>query len=638
MLVQDPRTGSASSASAAAAGQTARGGDRPAPGTVTQLFFDAVRRYDRADAMLHKQNGRWTPIAHRTVLERVRRVSLGLRELGLAPGERVALLCENRPEWAIVDYGCLAGRLADVPIYPTLPAEQLPHILNDSGAVAVFVSTTAQAAKVAAVRDRCPALRIVIGIDATAADGCDLTLAQLEARGAALEAARGAEWERDALAVRPDDLATLIYTSGTTGAPKGVMLTHDNFHANVMASRRSVPFGGDDVALSFLPLSHIFERMGDYMYWSTGTAIAYVPSIDDVPVALQEVRPTMAMSVPRLYEKMHARVLENARAGGAMKWRIFQWATRVADRWADEKLAGRTPAGPLGWQYALAQKLVFSKLQERTGGRMRYFVSGGGPLSPEINKFFYAAGLTILEGYGLTETSPVIAVNAPAAFRIGTVGRVIDGVEVRIAPYAEAQAGDGLILTRGPSVMRGYYNNPEATREAIDAEGWFNTGDIGRLEDGFLRITDRAKDIIVTAGGKNIAPQPIENAVKSSPFVSQAVVIGDRRKFPLILVVPNWETLEPWAGTHGVTWKTRADLLAHPDARQKMEAEVQGKFAGLARFETPKKIVLLEQEFSIERGELTPTLKVKRRVIDRAYTDVIEAAYADNPNLTAGAD
>ena len=641
MLVQDQRTTSAASApaaGAAGAGLIARGGDRPAPGTVTQLFFDAVRRYDRADAMLYKHDGRWTPIAHRAVLERVRRVSLGIRDLGLAPGDRVALLCENRPEWAIADYACLTARLASVPIYPTLPAEQLPHIVNDSGAAAIFVSTAMQAAKVAAVRDACPALRLVIGIDAGVADGCDLTMADVEARGAALEAACGAAWEHDALAVKPDDLATLIYTSGTTGAPKGVMLTHDNFHANVMASRRSVPFGGDDVALSFLPLSHIFERMGDYMYWSTGTTIAYVASIDDVPIALQEVRPTMAMSVPRLYEKMHARVLENAKSGGAMKWRIFQWATRVADRWADQKLAGRTPRGALAVQYALAQRLVFSKLQERTGGRMRYFVSGGGPLSAEINKFFFAAGLVILEGYGLTETSPVVAVNAPAAFRIGTVGRVIDGVEVRIAPYADAQPGDGLILTRGPSVMRGYYNNPDATREAIDADSWFNTGDIGRLEDGFLRITDRAKDIIVTAGGKNIAPQPIENAVKSSPFVSQAVVIGDRRKFPVIVIVPNWDTLEPWARTHGVTWGTRGDLLAHPDARGKIESEVQGKFAGLARFETPKKIVLLEHDFSIERGELTPTLKVKRRVIDRAYKDVIDAAYTESAHMTAGSD
>ncbi len=643
MLVEDSRTTSAPSgtpgAAAAGAIATARGGERPAPGTVTQLFFDAVRRYDRADAMLYKAGGRWTPVSHRAVLERVRRASLGLTELGLAAGDRVAILAENRPEWAIADYACLAGRLASVPIYPTLPAEQLPHILNDSGAAAVFVSDRAQAAKVAGVRAQCPALRAVIGIDATAADGCDLTMAELEARGAALETPeRAAAWERDALAARPDDLATLIYTSGTTGAPKGVMLTHDNFHSNVMAGRRSVPFAGDDVALSFLPLSHVFERMGDYMYWSTGTCIAYVGSIDDVPVALQEVKPTIAMSVPRLYEKMYARVVEAARGGGGVKWALFQWAVAVADRWADEKLAGRTPAGPLAWQYAVAQRLVFSKLRARVGGRMRYFVSGGGPLAADINKFFYAAGLVILEGYGLTETSPVIAVNTPRAFRIGTVGPIIDGVEVKIAPYAEAQAGDGLILTRGPHVMRGYYNSPDATREAFDADGWFNTGDIGRLEDGFLRITDRAKDIIVTAGGKNIAPQPIENAVKSTPFVSQAVVIGDRRKFPLILVVPNWETLEKWADASGVTYASRAALLVHPDARRKMDDEVTARFAGLARYETPKKVVLLEEEFSIERGELTPTLKVKRRVIDRNYKDAIDAAYEDGAHLTGSRD
>jgi long-chain acyl-CoA synthetase len=641
MLVQDQRTASAPSSSAdpGAAIATARGGPRPEPGTITQLFFEAARAYDKPDAMLHKVGGAWTPIAHRTVVERVRRVALGLRDLGLAPGDRVAILCENRPEWAIADYGCLTARFASVPIYPTLPAEQVPHILNDSGAAAVFVSTAAQAAKLAAVRAQCPALRCVIGVDAGAADGCDLTMAELERRGAALDSPeRAAAWEREALEVRPDDLATLIYTSGTTGAPKGVMLSHDNFHANVVASRKCVPFGRGDVALSFLPLSHIFERMGDYMYWSSGATIAYVPSIDDVPVSLAEVHPTIAMGVPRLYEKMYARVLENAKAGGAVKWRIFGWARSVANRWADERLAGREPGGVLAWQYGLAQKLVFSKLQERTGGRIRYFVSGGAPLAPEINKFFYAAGITILEGYGLTETSPVIAVNTDRDFRIGTVGRPIDGVEVRIVPYPEAQAPDGLILTRGPHVMRGYFNSPEATREAVDAGGWFNTGDIGRLEDGFLRITDRAKDIIVTAGGKNIAPQPIENAVKTNKYVSQAVVVGDKRKYPVLLVVPNWESVEKWAKQHNLLWTERRQLLANPECAAMLEREVRGQFAQLARFETPKKIGWLEHDFSIERGELTPKLSVKRRVIDRAYKDVIDSLYADEPGTPAGSD
>jgi long-chain acyl-CoA synthetase len=379
---------------------------------------------------------------------------------------------------------------------------------------------------------------------------------------------------------------------------------------------------GDDVSLSFLPLSHILQRMGDYWFFTTGTCIAYVDSFDLVPLAMSQVRPTIAISVPRLYEKMYARVLENALAGGAAKKRIFFWARRVADRWADEKLAGREPRGLLALQYSIAQRLVFSKLKARTGGRLRYFVSGGAPLAPEINKFFYAAGLMILEGYGLTETSPVIGVNTPENFRIGTIGKPIDGVEVKIAE-------DGEILTRGPNVMRGYYNQPDATRDAIDAEGWFKTGDIGVIEDDFIRITDRKKDIIVTAGGKNIAPQPIENTVKTNKYVSQAVMIGDKRKFPVMLVVPNWDNLEKWAKVKNILWTDRAQLLAMPTVHAKMDKEVRSQFEGLAHFETPKKIALLEHDFSVDSGELTPTLKVKRRVIDKNYKSVIDALYVD---------
>src|SRR5690349_20575504 len=319
---------------------------------------------------------------------------------------------------------------------------------------------------------------------------------------------------------------------------------------------------------------------------------------------------------------MYARVLENALAGGAVKKRIFFWARGVADRWADEKLAGREPQGLLAVQYGLAQKLVFSKLKARTGGRLRYFVSGGAPLAPEINKFFYAAGLVILEGYGLTETSPVIGVNTPDNFRIGTIGKPIDGVEVKIAE-------DGEILTRGPHVMQGYYNKPDATRDTIDDEGWFKTGDIGLIEDDFIQITDRKKDIIVTAGGKNIAPQPIENAVKTNKYVSQAVMIGDKRKFPVLLVVPNWDNLEEWAKVENILWTERAQLLAMRMVHAKMEKEVQSRFEGLAHFETPRKIALLEHDFSVDSGELTPTLKVKRRVIDRNYKAVIDGLYTD---------
>jgi long-chain acyl-CoA synthetase len=603
----------------------ARGGPRPAPGTLNHLYFDAMAGYDRPNAMnVRVGPGEWQAISHRETERRVRHLSLGLAELGFAPGDRIALISENRPEWALADWACLTGRLADVPIYPSLPAEQVVHPINDSGAVAVFVSGEAHGAKIAAIRGECPALRHVITFGSALCTGADLTLAQVEARGAAVDTPeRAARWKEDAMAVQPGDLATLIYTSGTTGLPKGVMLSHDNIYSNVKASMAVLPLDiGKEVALSFLPLCHIFERMGDYLYWAMGAAIHYVDSFDTVPIALQEARPTFAMSVPRLYEKMYARAFENALASGAFKKRIFFWARAVADRWADATLSGHRPTGPLAWQYALAQKLVFSKIKARTGGRMRFFVSGGAPLSPEINKFFYAAGLTILEGYGLTETSPVIGVNSPTAFRIGTIGRPIAGVEVQIA-------GDGEILTRGPHVMQGYWNRPDATAESIDADGWFHTGDIGVLEDGYLRITDRKKDIIVTAGGKNIAPQPIENGFKTNKYVSQAVMIGDKRKFPIVLVVPEFAALERWAALHNVLWSERAQLLQMPTIQKKMEKEIaeECEKMKLASFETPKKVALLELDFTVDRGEMTPTLKVKRRVIDKNYSALIEKLY-----------
>jgi long-chain acyl-CoA synthetase len=605
----------------------ATGGPRNSePGTLNQLFFDAVKRFNKPDALQVKVGGRYEPISHATMFSRVRHAALGLAELGVRHGDRVALLSENRPEWAIADYACLASGVIDVPIYPNETSEAAAYIINNSGAAAAFVSTAEQAAKIAAARPHCPNLKHVIGFSDVRVQGVDHTLLELEARGAAvLTPEREDAFTRDAMAVKPDHLATIIYTSGTTGEPKGVMLTHDNLYSNVKASAEVIPFTGHDTCLSFLPLSHVFERMaGHYLMMATGTSIAYAESIDTVPVNLTEVRPTLVLSVPRLYEKMYARVLENALAGGGVKKQIFFWARAVADRWADQKLAGREPAGLLALQYAVAQHLVFSKLQARTGGRMRYFVSGGAPLASEINKFFYAAGLVILEGYGLTETSPVICVNGPQHFRIGTVGPPVPGVEVRIAD-------DGEILTRGPHVMKGYYGNPGATAEVMDAEGWFATGDIGAIEDGFLRITDRKKDIIVTAGGKNIAPQPIENEIKTNKYVSQVVMIGDKRKYPVVLVVPNWEQIEKWARYKNLIWTDRAQLLAMPTVHAKMEKEIFAETAHLARFEQPKKVGLLEHEFTLERGELTPTLKVKRRVIDRAYKPVIDELYREEP-------
>ncbi|CAN5250284.1 AMP-dependent synthetase/ligase [soil metagenome] len=600
----------------------ARGGSRPDPGTLTELFFTAAERFDKRDAFLVKADGTYRPVSHRQIVERVRHTALGLQQLGIERGSRVAIVSETRAEWAIADYACLTSGLTDVPIYPSLPPDQILYILRNSGAVAAFVSTRSQAKKLESIRPQIPELRAVISFE-PAGGASDMTLFDLESQGRAIETPEVvARYRQEALTAVPDDLATIIYTSGTTGTPKGVMLTHDNLYSNVFASLRALPIGGNDTSLSFLPLSHIFARMADhYLMFATGTSIAYAESFESVPANLTEARPTLLLSVPRLYEKFHARALENAISAGGAKQKIFVWATAVGAKWADTQLSGKHPGPLLRAQYALARKLVYSKLHERTGGRLRYFVSGGAPLSPEINKFFYAAGLQILEGYGLTETSPVIAVNTPEHFRIGTVGRPIDGVEVKIAP-------DGEILTRGPHVMRGYYNDPEATRTVLDDDGWFHTGDIGVLEDGFLRITDRKKDIIVTAGGKNIAPQPIENRLAANKLVNQAVMIGDRRKYPVMLIVPDFDQLERAAREQGLTWNDRAELLTLPEVRGIMDRAMHESLAGLASFELPKKIGLLEEEFTIDRGELTPTQKIKRRVIDERYREVIDSLYA----------
>jgi long-chain acyl-CoA synthetase len=607
-----------------APGVIVNGGPAPKPGTLNDLFFSAISTYDRPDALQVSVDGQFRPVSHKLVATRVTRAALGLGTLGIVRGDRVGILSENRPEWAIADYACLTSAFTDVPIYPTLPADQIAYILNDAGTVAIFVSTLEQAVKISAIRHEVPSLKHVISFDEIAG-AADLSIAELEKRGAAIENAESvAQYRATAEAVSPDDLATLIYTSGTTGPPKGVMLTHDNIHSNVEASRLKLPFQGNDVALSFLPLSHIFQRMGDYLMFATGSSIAYAQGLDTIPTNMQEVRPTIVFSVPRLYEKMYARVLQNALAGGFLKRQVFFWAKDVAEKWTDVTLSGRPPGRILARKYGIARKLVFSKIQERTGGRLRYFVSGGAPLATDINKFFYGVGLIILEGYGLTETSPVIAVNTPTDFRIGTVGRPVGGVEVTIA-------ADGEILTRGPSVMKGYYNNAVATAEAIDSEGWFHTGDIGELRDGFLAITDRKKDIIVTAGGKNIAPQPIENLVKTNKFVSQAVMIGDKRKFPSMLIVPNFEQLESWAKKRNLIWTDRSQLLTMPAVRAKIEQEVTSQVAGLAHYETPKKIGLLEHDFSLEKGEMTPTQKVKRRVVDKNYKSLIDSLYEEKP-------
>ena len=600
-------------------------------GTLTQLFFTTVDRHAGLPAAFRsKVGGAWVSITHREALGRVQAISLGLRELGIKAGDKVAIVSENRPEWALTDYACLCARATDVPIYPTLTAKQTEYILRDSESIAVFCSTAAQVAKVLEVQGALPGLQQIIVFDGDAAAGRPgvISLAALEGKGRAV-VSRHPNWKAEALSAGPEDLATLIYTSGTTGDPKGVMLSHHNIWSNVQACLQMIPIGSGDECLSMLPLSHSYERMVDYTLFQAGVIINYAESFDTVAANLQDVKPTVVLSVPRLYEKVYARVLETALSGSVIKRNIFFWAKRAGEQWATLSLAGLPIPGGLALKKKLADRLVFAKLRARTGGRIRFFVSGAAPLSADIAKFFYSAGLPVIEGYGLTESSPVLTLNPLDRIKLGTVGRAIPGVELKIAQ-------DGEILARGPNIMQGYYKLPEATTETIDTDGWLHTGDIGEIDsDGYLKITDRKKELLKTAGGKYIAPQPIELAVKRNKFAANAMLYGDRRKFPIILIVPNFDNLERWARERSLTYGTHAELIALADVHAKIEREVMSMLSQLAKFETPKKVVLLEKDFTIESGELTPTLKVKRRIVEQHYKDKIDAAYAAEDAMAA---
>lgn len=592
------------------------------PPTLTALYFGAIDRFPAGEVALRaKREGRWREYSYAEMARTIEAISKGLLSLGIRPGDRVAILSENRPEWAFADFACLAARAADVPIYPTLTGKQTHYLLADSGARALFISSAGQYAKLAEFLPTLPALEWIVAFDPAVTGPKVQSFDQLAAAGLA-ESARWPGWRDEALRAGPEDLATIIYTSGTTGDPKGVMLTHGNIASNVRAAMSVLPVADTDECLSLLPLSHIFERMtGHYSMFSAGVTINYAESLEAVPANMAELHPTVVAAVPRLYEKIYARSLESAIRGSPLARWVFFWAKRVGEQAADLEVAHRPLPVGLRIQRFLADRLVFRRIRARVGGRLKYFLSGGAPLSADIAKFFYAAGLPILEGYGLTETSPVITVNTLSHLRFGTVGRPIPGVEVKIAP-------DGEILTRGPHVMKGYFGLPAETAEAIDHEGWFHTGDIGEVDaDGYVKITDRKKDLIATAGGKKIAPQPIEGLLRQNPFIANAVLLGDRRKFPIALLAPMFPVLEAWAADEGLTWTTRDELIGLDRTVRHLEAEAMKHLRELARFEVPKRFLIVAREFSIESGELTPKLSVRRRVVEAHYRDAIEAVY-----------
>ncbi len=589
--------------------------------TLNQLLSQSVKTYQKPDALSYKKDGAWHPISSEEWLSRARNIALGLYELGVRPGDRVALLSENRPEWFLVDSGMQILGAVNVPLYSTLVPEQIGYIVNDSGAKVVVASNASQQKKIAEIQKALTSVEHVIVFDAS--DELDaIELSSIEEKGKAAGDKDPRLAQKLADAVSPDDLASIVYTSGTTGDPKGVMLTQDNLVSNVHASLKVLPINKDDVALSALPYSHVFERMvANYLYPAAGVSIAIAGSLEEVPQNLGEIRPTVMTMVPRFYEKLYARVKESVDQGSSGKKKIFNWAIGVGSEYGEYRLRGEPAPFGLELKHKIANALVFGKLQQRIGGRLRFFVSGAAPLAKEIADFFWAAGITIVEGYGLTETSPVISVNRPGALKFGTVGRVIPGLEVKIAD-------DGEICVRGPNVMTGYYKKEKATREAIDSVGFFHTGDIGSIDgEGFLKITDRKKDIIVTAGGKNIAPQPIEGRLKTNAYITEIVVVGNQRRFASALVVPDFDKLAAWCQTNAVPTESRDAMTAHPKVVEFILAQIGTLSSGFANYERIKKITILAKEFTLESGELTPTMKVKRKVIESRYKDLIDEMY-----------
>src|SRR5438874_3341146 len=593
------------------------------PRTLVEIYDRVVRDHPKDDTLNYKHDGAWRSVSAEEMLRRARNIAAGLYSLGVRKDDRVAILSESCLEWVLSDQGCILSGAIAVPIYPTLTPVQVSYILNDCGARAVFISTREKLKQVEPEIKRCPAIEHVVLFDSYDPNPATVVgLRELEEKGQALQS-HSPELIGDlGASARPEDLATIIYTSGTTGEPKGVMLTHANMVSNLIDSSNHFEFDEMDIALSVLPLSHIFERQAMNMYLHHGMSV-YFGSLETLGENLKEVHPTVFVGVPRIYEKIIARVQERAAEQGKLNARVVAWAVETGKRWSG--LIASRAAVPLSLSinHRLADVIVLEKLRKAMGGRIRILVSGGAALSADTALAFLGARLPIVQGYGLTETSPVITAGQLRDNRVGTAGKPIRHVEVRIA-------ADGEIETRGPHVMLGYWNKPAETRAVFTDDGWFKTGDIGSFDpDGYLTITDRKKELLKTSGGKYIAPQPIEQLIKSSRFVNQVVVIGNERRFPAALIVPEWEQLDSYAKLKGLDLRTHEEFCSDPRIINLFERQIAARTQDLAQFEKIKRIALLDEELTAEGGELTPTLKVKRRVVNEKYRDVIDRIYAE---------
>jgi long-chain acyl-CoA synthetase len=589
------------------------------------MFLETTKNNGDRPAYFEKVNGEWKEYKFGEVRDIVEKFAAGLASLGLGNDDKVGIQSANCPRWAFSDYAIASIGAVSVTVYPTLISSQIKYIIDDSDAQYIITQDQSQTDKVLQFIQDSPKLKGIIAMDNTHDPAKNIiSYNHVIELGEKYIKDNGFTLEKASKDIKPNDLLTLIYTSGTTGNPKGVMLSHDNLISNVKAGHKHIDFGPEDTFLSLLPLSHVFERMtGHYTGFSLGSKTYYTENMDTIGENMIEVKPTIVIAVPRVFEKINAKVVDKVSNDPAIRQKIFWWAVGVGGQAAKLLTRGKKLSGMLGFKFKIADKLVFSKLKARVGGNLRFFVSGGAPLSKEVGDFFASANIPILEGYGLTETSPLISANKESLYKFGTVGCLADKVEVKIAD-------DGEILCKGPNVMLGYYKNPEATAEAIDKDGWFYTGDIGKFdEDNYLMITDRKKSILVTAGGKNIAPAPLEIALTSSKYIEQALAIGDRRQFVSALIVPSFEVLEEWAKAKGIDYGNRKSLLDNHKVHELLDAEVAKTMEKFSRYEQIKKYALLQNEWTIESGETTPKLSVKRKVVVNNYTKEIEGIYAD---------